>query len=658
MSFSQDFIEKVRDASNIVDIIGQYTSLKGNGPRYMALCPFPDHNEKSPSFSISEDRQLYHCFGCGKGGNIFTFLETYQGLSFPEGVEYLAERAGIPIEKVEKKKFRPSSQSRSSGGEKDFKKSLLQINRLAKSYYQHCLSKLPENHEYNKYIQSRKITAELIELFHIGISPAAWQALTNVMQKRNVPVKLAAQLGLLKEKKQGGEYFDIFRERLIFPILSPTGDTLGFGGRVLGDDHPKYLNSPETPVFHKGRTLYGLHETAKHIRVADEVIVVEGYMDLIALYAVGIKNTVAILGTALTEDHARKLKRYTKNVVLLLDGDAAGQRAAERSLVALLSQELFVRNARLEEGMDPDDFIQQKGVEALLEVIKKAPDHVSQSMNDCFRGYTGLPQEKVQRIDQLAPILAQVKDQRLRSLYFEDLRDRLGVEADWLKKALQSAKTVKLAQNAARNTPQSIGMDEPPMPSEPMGPMDEDLEGHFGMDPGLAEAELEPSSGHPAEQRWAVSQLHKFEQELLKLALHSAENFQKIKAAEVEDQVSPILRSILEWMAIQHGGPSAAESEGENGQTLENFDKLPALLASMVDVPSIVTEPISSTDFGGSRSTDSKLVEDCLKRLKERFLGSKTKNLVREWGHQPSQEDLERFMNIQREKRSQSNPKK
>ena len=422
MSFSQSFIEKVRESSNIIDLIGQYTQLKRTGGRHFGLCPFPDHNEKTPSFSVTEERQLYHCFGCGKGGNVFTFLQTYRGMSFPEAVEFLADRAGIEIEKTEVQKRQNPEQFAKA---KDEKKSFLKVNRLAADYYSFVLKKLPTGHSHGGYIQRRKIDSEIIEKFQLGISPEKWQGLTEVLQKRSIPLTAAEKLGLVKKKKQGEGYFDLFRDRLMFPILSPAGEVLGFGGRTFGDDHPKYLNSPETPVFNKGRTFYGLHETAKFIRTEDEVVLVEGYMDLIALYAAGVKNVVAVLGTALTENHAKLLKRYTKNVLVLFDGDAAGQRAAERSLSILLGEGLLPREIVLPAGKDPDDFINEFGVEELKKIMKAAPDFYTSFLDRCSREFGNAPTDKIKTVDKVGPILLRVSDPRLRELYFRETIDRM-----------------------------------------------------------------------------------------------------------------------------------------------------------------------------------------------------------------------------------------
>jgi len=270
----------------------------------MGLCPFPDHNEKTGSFSVREDLQVYYCFGCKKSGTIYRFIEEMQGLSFPEVVQMLAHRAGIEI---------PKDESGFQVSDKYLQKvnQLKKVNKLAADYFHKQLCSLKPDDYRQRYVVQRSITPDIIKRFGIGLAHDSWDELTREFQKLKAPTGLAEELGLIKKKKQKG-YYDAFRNRLMFPIFSLTGDCLGFGGRTLGSDKAKYLNSPESNLFHKGKILYGLYETAKHIRSEDRAIVVEGYMDCLALYQAGIKNVVAVLGTALTEDHAKLLRRFTK----------------------------------------------------------------------------------------------------------------------------------------------------------------------------------------------------------------------------------------------------------------------------------------------------------------------------------------------------------
>lgn len=645
MSFSQNFIEKVRESSNIVDIIGQHTQLKRAGARLSGLCPFPDHNEKTPSFSVSEDRQLYHCFGCGKGGNVYTFLQNYRGMSFPESVEYLAERAGIAIEKTEPPKGSGGHYNQFQKNTAD-KKTFLRINSLAADYFHYILKKLPADHEHKRYMRERGLTDEMIDIFRIGISPKGWEGFVKVLEKRNAPVALAEKLGLVKQRNNKDGHFDLFRDRLMFPILSPMSEVLGFGGRTLNDDEPpKYLNSPETPVFNKGKTFYGLHETAKHIRTEDQVILVEGYMDLLALYSYGIKNVVAVLGTALTENHARLLKRYTKNVLVLFDGDSAGQKAAERSLSILLSQDLLPREVKLPEGQDPDDFLKAHGADELKKRFKQAPEFYTSFLDRCSKEFGTGAINKVKTIDRVGPILLQISDSRLRQLYFQETLDRLGVEEAWLKSALQKMKekasqgfSAALTQQPSQKTNSSTS--RVPSAQNQQGSVVHSTAG----------SSENPEAENALHQRvWRASTLPKAELQLLQVALKSLRNWQQVYESEFIEEMSEESRDIFHWLSgVYRQGP-------------DQFDRLPALLASRVDAPNLVTVAISSTptsenetDGGvanGNEERDEKLIQDCLGWIHGRYLRAKAKELALEMSGQPTPEQLEQFMNVQRRKR-------
>ena len=438
MRFSQDFIDKVRESNNIVEIIGQYTELKGSGHRRMGRCPFPDHNEKTPSFSVTDDNQLFYCYGCKKGGNVYNFLQYFNGMSFPESVEFLARRAHIALPERE-----DGSPGKSRGPSRDDKETLLKLNKLTAVFYHQQLKNQPAESAARKYLEKRGLNEEIVDKFRLGLAVDEWQDLVNHFEARKAPLDSAEVLGLIKPKKggrPGDSHFDLFRDRLMFPIFSPTGDVIGFGGRTLGDSLPKYVNSSDSPVFHKGKIFYGLHETGRYIRAEDEAIVVEGYMDAIALYAAGIKNVVAILGTAFTMDHAKLLKRFTLNVKMLLDGDEAGISGAERSLPILLEAGLMAKGFVLPENMDPDDYVKANGAEQLRTEIDRAPELFNLLLNRRWlEGYHGSPSEKIQVIDQAAMVLRGMQNQQLMDLYALELSRQLDVDVPWLRRALQQS---------------------------------------------------------------------------------------------------------------------------------------------------------------------------------------------------------------------------
>jgi len=339
--FSEELLEKIRNAVDIVDYIGKRIELKQTGRNYVGLCPF--HQEKTPSFNVNSVNQLYYCFGCGRGGNIFNFVMATEGVAFPEAVQILAKQAGIELPNIppERKAYQEKHEK------------LYQVNHLAAQYYYRTLrsevGKLARS-----YLIKRAINGSLARNFYLGYATTEWNGLLNFLNENGIPVELAEEAGLVSQGKNG--YYDRFRNRIIFPILDYRGRFIGFGGRIIGDGQPKYLNSPETPIFQKNRVLYGINWARQSIREKDSVVVVEGYTDCISLSEKGITNVVASLGTAFSQQHAELLSRFTKNVIIAFDGDAAGARATLRGLEVLNKAGLNVKIANLTSGMDPDQF--------------------------------------------------------------------------------------------------------------------------------------------------------------------------------------------------------------------------------------------------------------------------------------------------------------
>lgn len=457
MRFNPDFVDKVREANNIVDVIAPYTQLRSTGSNFMGRCPFPDHNDKTASFSVSEDKQLYNCFGCKKSGNIFTFLQTFNGYSFPECIEFLARRANIALperdEDPREKSFR------------ELREAVLATNRLAASYFEDAFKKLPDSSPIRVYAERRGLNQEIRETFGIGYSPDDWQGLVRAMRNRRIPLEVGEKGGLLKRSSRtGGEsHYDLFRGRLMFPIVSTSGDVLGFGGRVLGDDEPKYLNSPETPVFHKGKVLYGLDVTARYIRSQDEAVIVEGYMDAVALYGAGIKNVAAILGTAFTPDHGKLIRRMTPNVLMLLDGDRAGIQGAERSLPALLAADIRPRGLILADGKDPDDYLRENGPDALKEQMAKAGDLFTLLLTrHWMAGYRATSADRLAVVEQAAAALAPaglgLLNSPMADLFIEEMAKFLDVDSAWVRKTL----TGKISAMQSREQGSKINSDSRP----------------------------------------------------------------------------------------------------------------------------------------------------------------------------------------------------
>lgn len=595
MKFPQEFIDRVREATDIVPLISQYVQLRRSGGNHQGLCPF--HNEKSPSFSVSEDKQVYYCFGCKASGNVFTFVQNYQGLTFPETIEYLARRASLAL----------PAQTEHSDPSRDLRQTMFKINSLASLFFHQELKKLPVEHEVRKYLETRGLNEELVTTYKIGYAPDSWSDLTQHFEQKRVPIGPAEQLGLIKRRPQDKPgHYDLFRHRVMFPIYSPTGQCLGFGGRVLSkEQQPKYLNSPDSPVFHKGKVFYGLDHSAKFIRTDDEAIVVEGYMDWLALAKVSINNIVATLGTALTPEHAKLIKRYTNKVLLLFDGDEAGRSAAKRSLPILLAEGLFARGLFLPDELDPDEFIAERGAQNLRQLIQSAPDLFELISSEQWLQHKGTPTGKVQLLDEFGPIIGLIPDQRLRRLYVENFANMIGVEP-------------RLVEQSVKKTPQSAA--PRPKPIERPAPAADD--------PTVYDLTKAPRA----------------EVEILNLML-----MKEVYLVEaLREQVG------VEFLHPGTQGVFAKIAE-VYGLMPNKFDTLSALLVDRVKPVETITRYITEPYINLSGEAANKLLQDCIKRVKNDFLRSKSKALVsslRGTGEANPSEQLEQIMNIQRNRRS------
>lgn len=401
-----ELIDEIRSANDIVEVISERIQVKRAGRNYRALCPF--HQEKSPSFNINPERQIYHCFGCGAGGNVITFLMEHDKLSFPDAMRELADRAGIRI---------PERGATGLSGDDD---PIYRANEFALSYFRESL-----NSEVGaralEYLRGRGLSEETIDSFGLGYAPPGWDGL--IRASRNVGVRPGQleEAGLVIARESGGHY-DRFRDRLIFPLLVSAGRAAGFGGRAMGDAEPKYLNSPETKVYHKGRYLYGLREARPSMRGAREIILVEGYMDLLSLQQGGFRNVVASSGTALTREQARTIARYADKVFIAYDGDDAGLKAATRAAEELIRFGLKVRVASFSDQADPDSFLRENGPDAMQEALTNAMDFidflVAQSPTE-----TAEDREKAAR--RLVGIVARVEDPIVADLMLEKVADAL-----------------------------------------------------------------------------------------------------------------------------------------------------------------------------------------------------------------------------------------
>ncbi|MBI4706545.1 MAG: DNA primase [Candidatus Omnitrophica bacterium] len=427
-------LEDILSRVNIVEVISAYVPLKRAGRNFKACCPF--HEEKTPSFVVSADRQIYHCFGCGESGNAFKFLMRYERMEFLEAVELLAKKAGVIL--PESKKQDPAAVN--------FITQLYKLNELSGLFYENNLS-LPSARLAKDYLLKRGLNEETIKLFKLGFVPDKWDMLLSHLRSKNISLSLMEKAGLVVPKDNGG-YYDRYRNRIIFPILDPRERVIGFGARVLDNSLPKYINSPETPVYVKGRNLYGLNLSKDSIRELDFVVIVEGYLDVIVPFQAGLKNIVASSGTAFTPEQARLIKRYTSNVVVVYDGDAAGQIASLRSLEIFIEEEMNVKIVSLSEGLDPDSFVRKNGVDALREEISNAKslfDYKLSILKSRFN-YRNID-DKTKIAQAMLEILAKIKNAVLRSEYLKKLAQDLDIKEDALFQELKKFDTGKPSAN-------------------------------------------------------------------------------------------------------------------------------------------------------------------------------------------------------------------
>ena len=375
--------DKVQAATDLVRLVGEQVSLKAKGREFVGLCPF--HDDKKPSMQVSPQKQIYKCFSCGAGGDAFSFVMNYHKMTFVESLKYLAQRAGIELTP-----WRKGTGNREQGTGRGSKqrKALAEANERAVGFYRAMLRHAEHGAEARAYLERRGVTAEMIETFQLGYAPDRWDGLGQMIRHKNWDAEPFVAAGLLKPRKNSPDpeprtpdpasSYDALRHRLIFPIFDAIGRPIAFGGRKLREeDEPKYLNSPETPLFHKSATLYGLHAAKKPIIDAKTAVLVEGYTDVIACHQAGACNVVAALGTALTAEHVRELRRYCEHVILVMDGDAAGQKAADRAIEVFLTGDLDVSIAVLPDGQDPDELLKAGGLERWNEVLKTATDAIT-----------------------------------------------------------------------------------------------------------------------------------------------------------------------------------------------------------------------------------------------------------------------------------------
>ncbi|WP_346867927.1 MULTISPECIES: DNA primase [unclassified Clostridium] len=440
--FSEEVIQKIKEENDIVDIVSEVVTLKKTGKNYLGRCPF--HSEKTPSFTVSSEKQIYKCFGCGEAGNVISFVMKTRNMAFPEAVKLLGEKVGIVVDDAD-------SPGKSSAANEKFKR-MYDINIQAARYFYTNLKRFKAPYE---YLKGRGITDETIKKFGIGFSLDNWQGIRSYLKQRGFSEEEILELGLTTKNEKGNIY-DRFRNRIIFPVFNVSGRVIGFGGRVLDDSKPKYLNSPETPIFHKGTNLYGLNLAIKNNQ-ARTVIMVEGYMDVISLSQQGVTNVVATLGTALTEGQCKLLKRYIDTVIVSFDSDVAGQNATIRGLEILQKSGFDLKILQIPSGKDPDEFIRSFGREKFLNLVDGALPIIDFKLRMAEKGIDFSKQEMV--IKYLKRVVSVLKDldPLEKAVYIKQVSEKSGIGEEAIMESLDKNPNKSIENNKNHNINRKFG---------------------------------------------------------------------------------------------------------------------------------------------------------------------------------------------------------
>ncbi len=429
------FPDEVRQQSDIVRIVSDYVSLKKRGQNWIACCPF--HSEKTPSFNVHPGKGIYKCFGCSAGGNVFDFVMRVDGLSFPEAVKLVAEKSGVPI---------PKEVAAPPGSERAdrWRKRLYELNEWTCEYFEQQFGASAEGRGALEYLEKRGVTSATRERYRLGYAVNGWEGLSTHLAARGATRDEIAESGLVTIKETGGGYYDRFRGRVMFPILDVQGRVVAFGGRTLGDDRAKYLNSPETAVYTKGNHLYGLFQARESIRRAGFAILVEGYLDVIVPAQEGVDNLVASLGTALTEAQSRLLRRYMPKpqVIVNYDPDTAGQAATTRSFETLLAQGFKINVLQLPGGLDPDEYVREHGADAYRALLRTTTPYLDYVVDRAMAAHDlSRPSGKADALNDVLPFIAQIENQLERVEYARRAAERMNIDEDILRKELRRAAT-------------------------------------------------------------------------------------------------------------------------------------------------------------------------------------------------------------------------
>jgi DNA primase len=444
MAETGSFADRVKQQADIVRVIGEYVRLKKSGLNFSGLCPF--HSEKTPSFSVNASKQFYYCFGCGVGGDVFKFVMEMDKITFPEAVRAVAEKCGIGIPA-------PRDRSPEERKENQQRTSLVDLHKEAAAFFTQQLNSTPEGRAAKAYLLDRGLDSDAMAQFGIGFAPSGGDALLRAL-KQKFPDKVLDVSGLFG-RDQNGRVYDRFRRRVMFPIANDSGKIVAFGGRALGDDMPKYLNSPETPIYTKSNILYHLDRAKDALRNRDFAVLVEGYMDAIAVARAGVSNVVASCGTSLTEPQVKLLNRFTRRIIVNYDPDTAGQNATERSLTILLEQGAEVRVLALPGGKDPDSYIRSEGPAAYIKLLNEAPPYVDYLISRARKMDMSTGEGKLRAVNFLMPYVQRVPDRILRSEWATRIAQQLRIEEPVLRESMRKAASERRSEVKAR--PELVG---------------------------------------------------------------------------------------------------------------------------------------------------------------------------------------------------------
>ncbi|MBS3818812.1 DNA primase [bacterium] len=423
----EDTVGQIRQVANIIDIASQYTTIHKKGHKFVGFCPF--HSEKNPSFTLDEEKQLFHCFGCGAGGDIFTLVMEKENISFPEAVRYLAQKYNITLPR--RKKLSPQYLK--------LEEKLFKINQDALAFFKKNLFNTQEGQKALDYLHQRNIPDQSIQELKIGYALNSWNSLLSYFQEKKVPAKMVEKAGLAVPRQKKDGYYDRFRGRIIFPIFNLTGKVVAFGGRSILDAEPKYLNSPDTPVYNKRKLLYGLNFCKQTIREKGEVILVEGYTDFLSLYAAGITHIGASLGTSLTSDQVSLVKRFAPRMVVSFDADEAGKKAALRAISLCFEKGVQIKVMNLPDDLDPDSYVQKNGTDEFLNLSEKSISGLKYLIETCKQeGNTNIPEEKSKIIRKVMAEVSKIPDSIIRSEYLKQTAEQLSVEEEALRSVIQN----------------------------------------------------------------------------------------------------------------------------------------------------------------------------------------------------------------------------